>query len=367
MKFAIVRNGAHAWRDAIADQIVNSCVEHGHEIGPATNGVQFVLNLTDTVSPRSYRRKSQSVFVVSIVEEPDVLVELRSRCYTTLIRSLSNLLICVVPTNGLSRDVCAAPNVFFTTPEAGFYDLPFDPEQVYKRILPIISAHFATDNNFSTDLPECYWCSSPVVEKIKEYGRELDEMKVLPVPFPLRDILGEEDMRHIYKIYGITGASYGNLSARESISELGDVTFWMTGRGVNKANLSTVGRDILLVKGFDEENGAALVSVPPEFDERARVSVDAIEHYLIYKRFPEVGAIVHVHAWIDGVLCTRQNYPCGTRELAHEVVDLLERTEDPTRAEVGLKNHGLTITGHSLDEIFDRIRHRLRREVQMFA
>ena len=367
MKFTIVRNGLHVLRDTIADQIIHSCLKHGHEIELATNGVQFVLNLTDTASPRSYRRKSQSVFVVSIVEERDGHVELRSRCYTTLIRSLSNLLICVVPSNGSSHDVCTAPVVYFTTPEAGFYHLPFDPERVYQRILPIIGAHFATENVFSADLPERYWGSSPVVEKIKEYGRELDNMKVLPAPFPLRDILSEEDMRHIYKIFGITGASYGNLSARESIPELGDVTFWMTGRGVNKANLSKVGKDILLVKGFDEGNGTALVSVPPEFDEKARVSVDAIEHYLIYKTFPEVGAIVHAHAWIDDVLSTSQNYPCGTRELAQEVVDLLGRTEDPSRAEVGLKNHGLTITGHSLDEIFDRIRHRLRREVQMFA
>ena len=32
-----------------------------------------------------------------------------------------------------------------------------------------------------------------------------------------------------------------------------------------------------------------------------------------------------------------------------------EFTFDPTRAVVGLRNHGLTITGHSLDDIFDRV------------
>jgi ribulose-5-phosphate 4-epimerase/fuculose-1-phosphate aldolase len=367
MKFAIVKNGAYPLRDLVADELIDVCLRHGHEISPASNGVQFVLNLTETLSPQSFRRRSQSVFVVSIVEGQDDGRNLQSRCYTTLIRSLSNLLVCAVPANGSSNALDGLPEIHFTTPEAGFYHLPFDAEEVYQRILPIISAHFATDNKFSTDLPERYWVSTPVVDQIKSYGRELDNLKVLPAPFPLREVLAEEDMRHIYKIYGITGASYGNLSARESIPELGEVTFWMTGRGVNKANLSMIGKDVLLVKGFDEDRSAVLVSVPSDFDPKARVSVDAIEHYLIYREFPEVGAIVHVHAWIDDVLCTRQNYPCGTRELAHEVVELLRRTPDPSRAEVGLKNHGLTITGHSLDEIFDRIRHRLRREVHMFA
>jgi ribulose-5-phosphate 4-epimerase/fuculose-1-phosphate aldolase len=94
--------------------------------------------------------------------------------------------------------------------------------------------------------------------------------------------------------------------------------------------------------------------------------VDAVEHELIYRTFPAVGAIVHVHAWIDGVLCTRQNYPCGTRELASEVVRLLYQTDDPCRAAIGLKNHGLTITGESLAEIFERIGGRLVTEVKMF-
>lgn len=364
MKFAIVKNGTLALRDTVAEKIIDVCLQHGHELSPPTNGIQFVLNLTDTITPRSFRRRSQSLFVVSIVESEDCGKSLQSRCYTTLIRTLSNLLVCAVPSNGSSDGFA---DIHFTTPEAGFYHLPFNAEDVYQRILPIISARFATDNLFTTDLPDRYWSPSPIVEEIKFYGRELDDLRVLPAPFPLRDVLSEEDMRHIYKIYGITGASYGNLSAREHILELGETTFWMTGRGVNKADLSRIGKDVLLVKGFDYEQGAALVSMPPNFDPRARVSVDAVEHHLIYTSFPEVGAIVHVHAWMEGVLCTRQNYPCGTRELAQEVVDLLHRSDDPSRTAVGLKNHGLTITGPTLDEIFERIRGRLLREVSMFA
>jgi ribulose-5-phosphate 4-epimerase/fuculose-1-phosphate aldolase len=237
---------------------------------------------------------------------------------------------------------------------------------VYQRLLPIATSHFATENRFSADLPERLRVTSPVVEKIKHYGRVLDSLGVLPVPFPLKEVLSEQAIRHIYKIYGITGASYGNLSAREEIPELGGFTFWMTGRGIDKANIGKVGKDVLLVKGFDRENGVALLSMPPEYDPTARVSVDAVEHELIYRTFPGVGAIVHVHAWMDGVRCTRQNYPCGTEELAEEVVSLLKQADDPCRTAVGLKNHGLTITGSSLDDIFERIEGRLLTEVQMF-
>jgi ribulose-5-phosphate 4-epimerase/fuculose-1-phosphate aldolase len=139
----------------------------------------------------------------------------------------------------------------------------------------------------------------------------------------------------------------------------------MTARGVDKSNLKGIGKDMLLVKGFDKESGEMLVSVPPGYDPRIRVSVDAIEHYLIYREFPETGAIVHVHAWIDDVLCTTQSYPCGTWELAENVVKLLKKTSSPERTEVGLKNHGLTITGPDIKDIFRRIRGRLKTNVPM--
>lgn len=368
MKFTVIKNGIHPLRDAVASAAIESCRRHGDELAEDTNGIRFVFNLTDTEAPRAYRRRSQNVFVVSFISGERLNGTLRSVCYRTLVRTLSNLVVCVVPEfETISPHSSNNAEIFFTTPEAGFYHLSFDPEAIYQRILPIISSHFATENIFTADLPPRYWQFSAIVEMIKEYGRELDSLGVLPAPFPLREILSQEDLRHIYKIYGITGASYGNLSARECIPELGETTFWMTGRGANKANLSRIGKDVLLVKGFDYEQGAALLSVPPDFDPRARVSVDAVEHHLIYKSFPDVGAIVHVHAWMEGVLCTRQNYPCGTRELAEEVLDLLHRTDDPSRTVVGLKNHGLTITGPTLDEIFERIRGRLLREVSMFS
>jgi ribulose-5-phosphate 4-epimerase/fuculose-1-phosphate aldolase len=368
MKFAVIKNDSDPTRDRIADAIVRKCLEHGHELSAPDDGVQFVLNLTGTDNPNLFRRRAQSIFIFTLVKADRTPRDLRSLCYTTLVRTLSNVVICAVPGNGFSAGAEEKDcEIYFTTPEAGFYHLAFDPEEVYQRIAPIAGAHFAIGNRLETNLPPRFWETSPIVEQIKEYGRELDKLGVLPAPFPLGDVLSEESIRDIYRLFEMRGLSYGNLSARERVPELGETTFWMTARGIDKGNVTKVGRDVLLVRGFDYEAGRALVSVPPDHDEKARVSVDAVEHELIYRRFPDVGAIVHVHAWLDGVPCTGQNYPCGTIELARDVADLLGRTDRPARTAVGLKNHGLTITGPSLADIFARIRGRLRTEVRMGA
>ncbi len=366
MTFAVIKKDADPRRDAIAEAIAEQCRKHGIERAPSEAGVKFVLNLTDTEAPRAFRRRAQSVIVFSLVVADAPTADLRGLCYRTLVRSLSNVVLCAVPkTPSGSGEGGPAYTMYFTTPESGFYRMDYDPLEVFRRIAPIAGARFAIGNRFAADLPPRLWSSSPTVEALKRYGAELDTLGLLPTPFPLGDFLDERSIRHIYKLFEMRGLSYGNLSARERVPELGESTFWMTARGVDKARLAGIGRDILLVKGFDVENGQALVSVPPRHDERARVSVDAVEHELIYRTFPGVGAIVHVHAWMEGVPCTSQNYPCGTFEIAEDVVSLLERTRGPERTIIGLKNHGLTITGPSLEDIFGRIRGRLQTEVRM--
>ena len=105
--------------------------------------------------------------------------------------------------------------------------------------------------------------------------------------------------------------------------------------------------------------------MPPALgtDPGARVSVDAIEHFKIYDALPGVGAIVHVHAWMEGVEATTQSWPCGTEELADEVLAILRRQPDPDCGVVGLKNHGLTLTGPSLEDVFARMDGRLTQDV----
>ena len=140
----------------------------------------------------------------------------------------------------------------------------------------------------------------------------------------------------------------------------------MSASGVDKSNLRTVGTEILMVKDYDAEAAQMLLSVPPGIEPR-RVSVDAIEHWMIYREHPQVGAIVHVHAWIPGVRATMFNYPCGTAELAVAVADIIREDSDPAHAIVGLKNHGLTITGPTLDDIFERIEPVIETQVPMTA
>ena len=128
---------------------------------------------------------------------------------------------------------------------------------------------------------------------------------------------------YVKRLYGIGGLSYGNLSARKD-----DTRFWMSASGVDKTKLDIPGRDILLVSDYDVANGRMVLSVPPGVEPR-RVSVDAIEHWMIYQEHPGVGAIVHVHAWVDGIDATDVNYPCGTEELARAVADLVRDEDDP--------------------------------------
>jgi ribulose-5-phosphate 4-epimerase/fuculose-1-phosphate aldolase len=78
-----------------------------------------------------------------------------------------------------------------------------------------------------------------------------------------------------------------------------------------------------------------------------------------------VGAILHVHAWMEGIDATDVNFPCGTAELATSVAQLVARSPDPGHAVVGLRNHGITATGETLSEILDRIEPRLLRHVPM--
>ncbi len=357
MKFAVIRNDSNPVRDRAAAKIVASCLDHGHLISEDLYDVNFILNLTSISEPQVFKRRSKKVFLITVISGEGLNGSMQSDCYTTLVRTFANLVICVKPTG----------ETYFTTPEAGFYQIKFNSEKVYELMIPIAGAHYATDNHFTYDLPGRFSQPSDVVKEIFRFGRIMDEMGVLPTPFPIRELLSEEDMLHLYRVFGITGASYGNLSAKEDIPEFQPPVFWMTGRGVNKSSLAKVGKDVLLVKNFNFETGTAEISQPEGADPKARVSVDAIEHTLIYNSFPETGAIIHLHAWMDGVLCTHQNHPCGTIELAEEVVNLLRQTENPACAAVGLKNHGLTITGRSLEEIFVRICGKLKTEVPMFA
>jgi ribulose-5-phosphate 4-epimerase/fuculose-1-phosphate aldolase len=328
--------------------------------GAVTGGddANFVLNAIDREAPKPFRRRSRGTFCAAVHERdsmPDDIEESLKLEYPMLVRALANIVLCYVPGQG----------VWFTTMERGHYLVPENGDvdglaaQVVERLMPLATSRLVIDNEWRTDLEEELWEGDEVSAEIQEAGRRLGELDLLPSPFPIEELLSERELRHVKRLYSIGGLSYGNLSMRKD-----ETRFWMTASGVDKANLEIPGRDIMLVSGYEPAEAKMILSVPPTVEPR-RVSVDAIEHWMIYMNHPDVGAILHVHAWVEGVPATDVNYPCGTAELAKAVSDIIDAEPDPTRAIVGLRNHGITATGDSLLEIIERITPNLLRQVPM--
>ena len=309
----------------------------------------FVLNMFDPEQPKAFRRQSRGTYSASFYELPEEPEDVLKTSYPMLVRTLANVVVLHVPGTG----------VWFTTMERGTYRITDAPEDVFERLAPLAKSKLVIDNEFRADLEPELWDGDEVTADISAAGKRMQELDLLPAPFPVHEYLDERDLRHVMRLYQVGGLSYGNLSARKD-----ETRFWMSASGVDKSQLEQAGRDILLVTGYDEPNAKMLISVPPGIEPR-RVSVDAIEHWMIYQAHPDVGAILHVHAWMEGIAATDINYPCGTQELAESVAELIDREPDPARAVIGLRNHGITATGESLTEILDRIESSILRQVPM--
>ncbi len=358
--FAVHGTAHGALQKWFVEGLERQLLSHGHPRPATGTPPELVLNVIEESRPRPFRRNSQGTFVVSIVQVDDEPADLLRAAYPVLVRSLSNLLIYITGSGTNAK-------AHFVTLEQGYSTLP-TPQgksdaaffaEVYRRLAPLASTRLVINNIFETDLPPELWQGDEKTKALMEAGRWLDRMDLLPAPFPIAELLDERDMQHVRRLFGIGGLSYGNLSVRRDAK-----TFWMSARGVDKGNLREIGRDVLLIKDYVPEEDAMVVSVPPNIEPRA-ASVDAIEHWMLYREHPGIGAIIHVHAWMDGIDSTQINYPCGTYELAHEVAQLARRQPDPARAVIGLRNHGLTVTGLSLQDIIDRIDGRLLPTVPM--
>lgn len=321
-------------------------------------GVRVVINAVDAERPVSFRRRSKEIFVVGVAEVPARADEMLATGYSLLVRTLSNVFIPIARGEG-------GPEAYFITMEQGFHRISHDHDDdlffqaVVERILPLAESRLVIDNEFIPDLPRDLWNGDDHTAALFRAGQRLAELDLLPAPWPIDELLSPADLRHVQRLFGIGGLSYGNASARHA----GD-TFWMSASGVDKSHLLEVGREILLVTSYDQARGVIRLSVPPGVKPR-RVSVDAIEHLTIYREHPEVGAILHVHGWVTGAPSTEAVYPCGTEELAREVAGLVRDSPDPARAIIGMKNHGVTITGSSLDEILERVGPHIVRRVPM--
>ena len=309
----------------------------------------FVLNMFDAAEPKAFRRQSRGTYSASFYELDAMPDDVLKTSYPMLVRTLANVVVLHVPGHG----------VWFTTMERGTYKISDEPHEVFERLAPLAKSKLVIDNEFVPDLEPELWDGDEVTADIGAAGKRMQELDLLPAPFPVHEYLDERDLRHVMRLYQVGGLSYGNLSARKDATR-----FWMSASGVDKSQLEVAGRDILLVTGYDEPNAKMVISVPPGIEPR-RVSVDAIEHWMIYQAHPDVGAILHVHAWMEGIPATDVNYPCGTQELAVAVADLVALEPDPAHAVIGLRNHGITCTGESLSEILDRVAPKVLRQVPM--
>ncbi len=343
------------------NSLLDEIIWKGNELIDPFGKSDFVLNLIDLDNPIAYVRKGQEEKVISIALLKNYRTDMKSACYIALVKTLSNMLFTIVD-DGRDDNVTG----YSITPEVGFVRFKFSPEKMFEYMFPVISSHFVLRNKIDTDLDINEDQKIPEIDDLIIFAKEMKVLGVLPAPFPLTKYLDQDLIDHLFRLYQIKGLSYGNLSIRNAYYKTEGTSFWMTARGVDKSQLQGLGKDLLLIKGYDEMDGAMLISVPSVHDPRVRVSVDAIEHYMIYRDFPQTGAIVHLHAWIDNIPCTTQTYPCGTRELAENAVKLLKSTPDPGRAEIGLKNHGITVTGTDIRDIFTRIKGRLKLTVPMF-
>ena len=81
--------------------------------------------------------------------------------------------------------------------------------------MPLASSRLIIDNEFKTDLEPELWEGDEITESIRDAGVRLGALNLLPNPFPIEDLLTERELRHVKRLYGIGGLSYGNLSARK--------------------------------------------------------------------------------------------------------------------------------------------------------
>ncbi len=332
----------------------------GHEYHESPNDqTGLIFNLVDAEVPRPYRRKSQSVFIVSILEGKMPQGHILETAYPHLLKNISNLLIYHTRNNNELHS-------YFVTPEQGFpcvilrdgeTDDYFD--NAYERIAPLACSRFVINNEFIPDLPDELVAGTDKTRQLYYAGRKLDEMDLLPTVIKIEQFLSEDALRQLWRLYRVGGLSYGNLSVRNDAE-----TFWMSASGVDKSNLQNIGEHIHLVTGYNIENNSIVVSIPKHIERPNRVSVDAIEHWMIYTQNPGVGAIIHAHCWVDDaatkmsghtVAATKTSYPCGTVELGEDTASVIRNAPDPARVVVCQKNHGIVVTGKDLEDIFIRI------------
>ena len=228
----------------------------------------------DADDPKAFRRSSRGTYSASFYELDEAPDDVLRTSYPNLVRTLANVVVLHVPGEG----------VWFTTMERGTYKISDDPAEVFERLAPLAKSKLVIDNEFVPDLEPELWDGDEITADIGAAGKRMDELDLLPAPFPVHEFLNERDLRHVMRLYQVGGLSYGNLSARKD-----ETRFWMSACGVDKSSLEDRRPRHPARHGLRRaECAGCVISVPPGIEPR-RVSVDAIEHWMIYQAHPDVG------------------------------------------------------------------------------
>src|SRR3954451_8803145 len=153
----------------------------------------LVVNLVDPESPRPFRRRSRGTFVAALHALAAAPADPLREGYSILVRALANVSLTYVPGDG----------VWFTTLERGSYLVPETDrlaDAVVERLAPLARSRLVIDNEFVPDLEPELWAGDDETESLASAGRRLDGLGLLPAPFPVEEIVGERDLRHIKRL-----------------------------------------------------------------------------------------------------------------------------------------------------------------------
>jgi hypothetical protein len=326
--------------------------EHTHLV--VTFGAHGVTDAKPILFTVPDHRRTKILTVVELEQRPaDPLAE----GYPELVRHLSPLVLLLVAKENGRAEIATSfligleqshPEMRYTSDGAFYGDL-------LSRLEPQVGAKWVIDNIVRDDLPVELWREAKGPDQIIAAGKRMDRLGLLPPPFPMKEFITEEQQRRVALITKITGLSYGNLSLRETHPLAPAGAFWMSASGVDKAQLKR--ENIMLV--VERQGTAMIVRVAPGV-KPGRVSVDAVEHHMIYTQTP-VGAMLHTHVWPKKIHpeyslhFTDVSLPCGSEELGLTTASKILSAPNPNRAVVAQRNHGVVITGDSLDQILDRV------------
>ncbi len=182
--------------------------------------------------------------------------------------------------------------------------------------------------------------------KSEEYVGRKFKTEFIGESFELEEGISKEFLEtcKILDLKGLAPGATGNVSLR------------VEGGMVIKAGGKPLGRltrkDIILVVEYDQKTNTARVK--GKFEPSSETPV----HYLVYKNFPEVNAIVHAHDPLVlknselveklKIKTTAREIPYGTLELAREVIGRLKES-----GYVFIKNHGSIAIGKDLKDAMD--------------